>query len=301
MPPQVSPSLSSRYEKTDWTKVLAKRIIPVVIATLALTGCSNPIVVNNNKAAVQPMVEAPMEGFTLSETIEPTCGFDYCNVNPTYVFTSNSNTASNQDFCGQLMKWGQGFGVDSWLFDPEFISIPLKDHEASYQVACSLGGATLLGSSENGVRWLLSGSPSEYQITTLMNREGGIDDDRVKYHDWAEAVGLLSDGFKLNLAALDAVNTYRSENPNADPSSEETITNAIKDVDAKIELVKDSTGKVTHLRIPPDGYLLERCINIKPFNEDFFKVKNPIIGIFSTYQTEDVPKTDEFSASGECP
>ena len=283
------------------TKTFIKTTVAAALLGLALTGCSNPIVVNNTKAAVQAMVENPMPGFKLSETIEPTCGFDYCNVNPTYIFTSTSNTASKQDFCSQLMKWGQGFGVDSWFFDPEFISIPLKDHEASYQVACSLDGATLLGSSENSVRWLLSGSPSEYQITTLMNRDGQIDDDRVKYNEWTEGVGLLSDGFKLNLAALDAVNTYRSENPNADPSSEETITNAIKNVDAKIELVKDSTGKVTHLRIPPDGYLLERCINIKPFNEEFFKVKNPITGIFSTYQTEEVPKIDEFSASGQCP
>jgi hypothetical protein len=283
----------------------SKRIIPALIATLALTGCSNPVVVNNTKAAVQTMVENPMPGFTLSETIEPTCGFDYCNVNPTYVFTSNNiDNTSNQDFCGKLMKWGQGFGVDSWLFDPEYISLPLKDHEASYQVACSLGEGGLLGTSENGVRWSLAGNPSRYEFSTLMNREGGIDDDRVKYHDWAEAVGLLSDGFKLNLAVLDAVNKYRSENPQADPSSEETIKKAIQLIPESptFELLIDGTsGKVSHLKIPADGYLLERCINIKPFNEDFFKVKNPITGIFSTYQTEDVPKIDEFSASRECP
>jgi hypothetical protein len=260
-------------------------------------------VVNNTKAAVQTMVEAPMPGFTLSETIEPTCGFDYCNVNPTYIFTSSSNPASKQDFCAQLMKWGQGFGVDSWFFDPEFISIPLTGHEASYLVACSLDGATLLGSSENGVRWLLSGSTSEYQITTLMNRDGQIDDERAKYHEWSDAIAALSDGYKLNLATLDAVNKYRSENPKEDPSSEETIKKAIQIIPESptFELVLNSKGKVAFVKIPPDGYLLERCINIKPFNEDFFKVKNPITGIFSTYQTEEVPKIDEFSASRECP
>jgi hypothetical protein len=249
------------------------------------------------------MVEAPMPSFTLSETIEPTCGFDYCNVNPTYIFTSSSNPASKQDFCAQLMKWGQGFGVDSWFFDPEFISIPLRDHEASYLVACSLDGATLLGSSENGVRWLLSGSPSEYQITTLMNRDGQIDDERAKYNEWSDAIAALSDGYKLNLATLDAVNKYRSENPKEDPSSEETIKKAIQIIPESptFELVLNSKGKVAFVKIPPDGYLLERCINIKPFNEDFFKVKNPITGIFSTYQTEEVPKIDEFSASRECP
>ena len=283
--------------------MFAKRIIPALIATLALTGCSNPVVVNNTKAAVQTMVEAPMPGFTLSETIEPTCGFDYCNVNPTYIFTSSSNPASKQDFCAQLMKWGQGFGVDSWFFDPEFISIPLREHEASYLVACSLDGATLLGSSENGVRWLLSGSPSEYQITTIMNRDGQIDDQRAKYHEWSDAIAALSDGYKLNLATLDAVNKYRSENPKEDPSSEETIKKAIQLIPESptFELVLNSKGKVAFVKIPPDGYLLERCINIKPFNEEFFKVKNPITGIFSTYQTEEVPKIDEFSASRECP
>jgi hypothetical protein len=249
------------------------------------------------------MVEAPMPGFTLSETIEPTCGFDYCNVNPTYIFTSSSNPASKQDFCAQLMRWGQGFGVDSWFFDPEFISIPLREHEASYLVACSLGGSTLLGTSENGVRWLLSGSPSEYQITTLMNRDGQIDDERAKYHEWSDAIAALSDGFKLNLAVLNAVNKYRSENPNEDPSSQGTIEKAIQLIPESptFELVLNSKGKVAFVKIPPDGYLLERCINIKPFNEDFFKVKNPITGIFSTYQTEEVPKIDEFSASRECP
>jgi hypothetical protein len=283
--------------------MFAKRIIPALIATLALTGCSNPVVVNNTKAAVQTMVEAPMPGFTLRETIEPTCGFDYCNVNPTYIFTSSSNPASKQDFCAQLMKWGQGFGVDSWFFDPEFISIPLRDHEASYLVACSLDGATLLGSSENGVRWLLSGSPSEYQITTLMNRDGQIDDERVKYHEWSDAIAALSDGYKLNLATLDAVNKYRSENPKEDPSSEETIKKAIQLIPESptFELVLNSKGKVAFVKLPADGYFRERCINIKPFNEEFFKVKNPITGIFSTYQTEEVPKIDEFSASRECP
>ena len=287
-----------------FTKTFIKTTVAAALLGLALTGCSNPIVVNNTKAAVQAMVENPMPGFKLSETIEPTCGFDYCNVNPTYIFTSTSNTASKQDFCSQLMKWGQGFGVDSWFFDPEYISIPLKDHEASYLVACSLGGATLLGTSENGVRWWLAGNPSRYEITTLMNRDGQIDDERVKYREWSDALAALSDGYKLNLAALDAVNTYRSENPNADPSSEETIKKAIQLIPESptFELLIDETsGKVSHLKIPATGYLLERCINIKPFNEDFFKVKNPITGIFSTYQTEDVPKNDEFSASGECP
>jgi hypothetical protein len=286
-----------------FTKTFIKTTVAAALLGLALTACSNPIVVNNTKAAVQTMVENPMPGFTLSETIEPTCGFDYCNVNPTYIFTSSSNPASKQDFCAQLMKWGQGFGVDSWFFDPEFISIPLREHEASYLVACSLDGATLLGSSENGVRWLLSGSPSEYQITTIMNRDGQIDDERAKYHEWSDAIAALSDGYKLNLATLDAVNKYRSENPKEDPSSEETIKKAIQLIPESptFELVLNSKGKVAFVKIPPDGYLLERCINIKPFNEEFFKVKNPITGIFSTYQTEEVPKIDEFSASRECP
>jgi len=280
------------------------RVIPILIATLALTGCSNPLVVNNTKAAVQPMVEDPMNGFTLSETIEPTCGFDYCNVNPTYVFTSkNLDNTSNQDFCAKLLKWGQGFGVDSWLFDPEYISIPLKDHEASYLVSCSLGEGALLGTSENGVRWSLAGNSSRYEFSTVMNRDGQLDDDRLEYHEWAGAVELLSEGFKLNLATLDAVNKYRSENPKSDPSSEETIKKALQLIPESptFELVLNSKGKVAFVKIPPDGYLLERCINIKPFNEDFYKVKNPITGIFSTYQTEEVPKIDEFSASRQCP
>jgi hypothetical protein len=286
-----------------FTKTFIKTTVAAALLGLALTACSNPIVVNNTKAAVQTMVENPMPSFTLSETIEPTCGFDYCNVNPTYIFTSSSNTASKQDFCSRLMKWGQDFGVDSWFFDPEFISIPLRDHEASYLVACSLDGATLLGSSENGVRWLLSGSPSEYQITTIMNRDGQIDDQRAKYHEWSDAIAALSDGYKLNLATLDAVNKYRSENPKEDPSSEETIKKAIQLIPESptFELVLNSKGKVAFVKLPADGYFRERCINIKPFNEEFFKVKNPITGIFSTYQTEEVPKIDEFSASRECP
>jgi hypothetical protein len=200
------------------------------------------------------------------------------------------------------MKWGQGFGVDSW-FGPDAVSIPLKDHEASYLVACSLGGSTLLGTSENGVRWWVAENSSRYEITTLMNRDGQIDDERLKYREWSDALAALNDGDKLNLAALDAVNKYRSENPQADPSSEETIKKAIQLIpeSSTFELVLNSKGKVAFVKIPSDGMFLERCINIKPFNEDFFKVKNPITGIFSTYQTEEVPKIDEFSASRECP
>jgi hypothetical protein len=136
-----------------------------------------------------------------------------------------------------------------------------------------------------------------------MNRDGQIDDERAKYHEWSDAIAALSDGYKLNLATLDAVNKYRSENPKEDPSSEETIKKAIQIIPESptFELVLNSKGKVAFVKIPPDGYLLERCINIKPFNEEFFKVKNPITGIFSTYQTEEVPKIDEFSASRECP
>jgi len=271
---------------------------------VTLVGCANPILVAANHRALQPLAENPMPGFKLSLKYDPTCGIDYCTVNPRYEFTSSNPTKSQPEFCGEFLTWATKYGADSWLFDPENIAIPTKGHEASFQVACASGEGALLGTSENGVRWMLAGNPAGYGFSTVMNTDGQLDDARLKLVSWKDAIDQISSGARRNLEILDAVNSYRISHPQEKPRALETITNALKAVkeSSDIKLIEDSKGEVNHLQVPADGFLLERCINIEPYDETYFLTPNPGTGIYGTYSTEEDAPLEEFGiiTSGAC-
>jgi hypothetical protein len=288
--------------------MLRKKLATAVAAALVLVtlaGCANPIVVASAQKALQPLAENPMPGFKLSLKYDPSCGIDYCTVNPRYEFTSNNPTKTRPEFCKDLLTWATKYGADSWLFDPENIAIPTKGHEASFQVACASGESALLGTSENGVRWLLSGNSSMYQFGTVLNTDGQLDDARTKLVGWNDAIGQLSSGAQRNLEILDAVNSYRIGHPQENPRALETVKNALKAVkqSSDIKLIEDSKGKVNHLQVPADGFLVERCINIEPFDETYFLVPDPGTGIFGSYRNEEDTPLEEFGfiTSGVCP
>lgn len=273
------------------------------IAIIALTGCSNPAQTAKYQDALSAMVESPLEGYELSTTDEPTCGFDYCNPNFTYIFTS-STKEDQAPFCAAMIDWAAKSGADSWFYDPEYIALPLKGHEGAALYACFGGNQFNLAGTTKGIRWTVNGTPGQIVLSSIMNREGGLDDDRMKPHTWDEGRALLFEGDRLNMDILSAIETYRTENPKANHSSTETIMKALKGIDLPdgFRVVNDSMGKAHYLEIPADDVMLERCINITPFDENFFGFPNPKSGFTVLYILDGNPATDQFgyTYSGKC-
>jgi hypothetical protein len=103
---------------------------------------------------------------------------------------------------------------------------------------------------------------------------------------------------------LSALETFRLQNPKLNPSDEATAKAALKDIELPegSKFVNDKSGNVHYLFIPSDGFMLERCLNIKPFSETYFQMTNPGSGFVGLYIVDGQPKTDEFGyiTSGNC-
>jgi hypothetical protein len=67
--------------------------------------------------------------------------------------------------------------------------------------------------------------------------------------------------------------------------------------------VLDESGNAHYLYLPSDGFMLQRCLNIKPFSEEFFQMRNPGEGFVGLFILDGQPKTDEFGylESVKCP
>lgn len=284
----------------------AKRTIAVLTAALTLlvlTGCTNPALSRKLSDATSKMVASPPEGYKLSETSEPTCGIDYCDANFTYIFRSSS-TESKAPFCASMIEWASKWGADSWFYDPEYIALPIEGHSGAALYSCFGGNQFSLAGTTKGVRWTVMGTPGQIVLSTIMNRDGNLDDDRMKPHTWDEGRALLFDGDRLQMDILSAIETYRTEHPNENPSSMETIkkaTRALK-LPSDIKFKKDKSGKVHYLNIPADDVMLEACINITPFDESYFGFPNPKVGFTQLYLMEGESVIDQFgySANGKC-
>lgn len=276
--------------------MFVKITISALALALTLTGCTNPVLSAKLSNATAEMLTSPLEGYELTSTVEPVCGFDYCEPNYTYQLTSSSDTDDRTAFCKKMIDWATKFGGDSWFFDPEFIALPIEGHEDAALFACfGVDGFNIVGTSK-GVRWQLNGSPGQLQLSTVMNREGNLDDSRLAFHTWDEGKSLLFDGTRLNMDLLSAIEKYRTANPKADPVSESTIKAALKDITLPegIKFVKDKNGDVHYIDLPADDVLLQRCLNIKPFDETYFKMPKPKDGFTTFYIMEGEP-VDQFA------
>ena len=287
---------------------MVKKITATLVAallTITLAGCANPIFVAANQNALKSLLDDPMLGFELSDKADPTCGLDYCNLNPRYVFTSNNSKQSRPGFCKALLTWATKHGADSWFFDPEYRAIPLKSHEASFQIGCATGEGALLGTAAFGVRWRLAGNSAKYELDTVMNPFGQLDDARFALTSWDDSISQLSSGVQRNFEILSAVNSYRLSHSAAKPSSRKTILKALAEVkhSSNIKLIEDGKGKVNFLQLPADGIWLKRCITIRPYNKAYFLTPNPGTGIFGTFSKQGDEPIQEFGviASGSCP
>jgi len=279
-------------------------IAAVAAICLALTGCTNPLQTARYEKALAPMVNQPLEGFELTDTVEPVCGIDYCEPNISYTFTKNGNPDSKADFCKKLIAWVKGFGADSWPAGDDFIAMPLEGHEAAAQFAC-VGGSTSFLGYNGDVRWWVVAGPTSYQLSTVMNREGnGLSDDRMLPRTWEEARADLFAGTRLNMDILSAIETYRIVNPDADPTSKRTIEAALArvELDPATKLVFDENGKVKYIDIPADDILLERCLNIGEYDPEYFGVISPGEGFLSAWLNPEEEIVDEFGylTSGSC-
>lgn len=287
--------------------MFAKRIITLITTALlasSISGCVNPLDTAKFESALASLKESPLEGFKLSDTRKPTCGIDYCEPNPGYTFTNQGTPDSLPVFCQKLIDWVTKNGADSWIAGEDFIAMPLEGHQGAAQVAC-VGGITSFVGSTNDIRWWVVGNPTSYEISTVMNRDGKtVNDDRMLPHTWEEARGLLMDGTRLTMDLLSAIETYRIKNPDADPSSVKTIEEAIKgiELDPATKIITDKNGKAHYLNLPADDIFLERCLNIKPFDQEFFGVISPGEGFLPMWITPEEEPQDQFgySTSGAC-
>jgi hypothetical protein len=289
------------------TKNLVRAITAAVALTFSLTGCSPVPGAGENFAALDQITKNPMPGFTLlsSHRGDSFCFLaSYCSGNASATFTGSKKYDSNAAFCKDFIPWALKVGVQSWDYDPDYIAFPIKGHEGAAQFACvGANNFSLIGST-NGVIWMMNGGREQITVTTAMSNEGGIDDNRMVLRTWDKALAQIFPGNKMNMELLSAIETYRLANPKADPTSVKTIETAIQGIKlpSGSKIVKDSKGKAHYIYIPADAELLERCINIKPFNPDYFRMDNPGSGFVTLPIFDEGPVIDEFAyMTSKCP
>lgn len=280
----------------------AKALALAITIALALAACANPLVTGRSKAALENLLNQPMSGYSLSETFEPVCGIDHCDVNYRYFFKSTDQKLDRPTFCKNLLDWAMPLGADSWMADADYTAIPIKGHESVAQVGC-VGelNFSLLGTAENGTRWMIEGNNNAYSLATILNKQGEIDDERMVYHEWDEVLPLLFNGTRAEYAVLEAINSYRFKHPNQDPNSPTTIEEALKayptiklEKAPKVEIIKNKQGQAKFVLIHKDTEFMARCLSIEPFDESYFLTKNTGTGFFGMYITEENPMIYQF-------
>jgi hypothetical protein len=220
----------------------------------------------------------------------------YCTTNASLILTSTKTFNSRADFCKELIGWAPSVGADSWMFDPDYIALPLKDREGVAQLACvGTNNYSLIG-SKGKVRWTMSGDGSQLNVATIMGTDGSLEDTRMVLNTWDFAKSGLFAGTQLNMDVLSALETFRLENPKLNPSKLTTVKAALKEVNLPkgSEFVLDTSGGVHYLYIADDGFMMERCINVKPFSETYFQMSNPGTGFVALTIFEGQPIPDEF-------
>ncbi|MEY4452006.1 MAG: hypothetical protein RLZZ380_1127 [Actinomycetota bacterium] len=276
--------------------------------TISATGCATAGASRVNAEALTGIKNNPMPGFELASTDEgdSIClPASYCTTNARLFLKNTKTFESRADFCKELLAWAPSVGADSWMYDPDYIALPIKDHEGAAQFAClGANNYSLIGSTGN-VRWTMAGDGTQLSVETIMGTDGSLEDERMTLKTWDEAKSQLYAGTRLNMDILSSLETFRLENPKKDPSKLATVKTALKDLNLpeEAEFVLDKSGSAHYLYLPSDGFMLERCLNIKPFSETFFQMPNPGSGFVGLFILDGQPKTDEFGylESAKCP
>lgn len=284
-----------------------RAMVLALAVTVSVSGCATAGASRINAEALAEIKNNPMPGFELASSDEGDAfciPASYCTTNASVLFTSTKTFDSRADFCKELVAWAPSVGADSWMYDPDYIALPIKDHEGAAQFAClGANNYSLIGSTGD-VRWTLSGDGNQIYVGTIMGMDGSLEDERMTLKTWDEAKSQLFEGTRLNMDILSALETFRLQNPKLNPSQESTVKAALKDIELSegSNLVLDESGNAHYLFIPSDGFMLERCLNIKPFSETFFQMPNPGSGFVGLYIVEGQPTTDEFGyiTSGNC-
>lgn len=282
----------------------ALRAIALAVAvTVSVSGCATAGASRVNADALSDIKNNPMTGFELV-ALDEGDGFclpaTYCTTNASVIFRSTKTFKSRAEFCKELIAWAPSVGADSWMYDPDYIALPMKNHEGAAQFAClGANNFALLGSTGD-VRWTMAGDGESLSASTIMASDGSLEDERMSLKTWDDAKAQLFEGSRLNMDVLSALETFRLENPELNPAKLSTVNKALKAVKLPegSEVVLDESGSAHYLYLPSDGFTLERCLNIKPFSEEFFQMPNPGEGFVGL-----LPTTDEFGylSFAKCP
>lgn len=283
-------------------------LVTLAAVSISITGCVPMPASLATNAAIEEIIQKPMPGFFLTSASngDQICApASYCNVNAIAEFTADKPYETRMALCEDLLAWAPSIGADSWLFDPDYVALPIAGREGAAHFAClDIAGNFSLAGTTKGVRWMLSASEDSYVVSTSMSTDGGIDDLRIALKTWDEARAEMFDGTRRYMDILSALETYRLAHPEQDPASMETVTAALKplQLDDSLVVIKDSDGKAHYISLPADQVMLAACLNIKPFDEEFFQMKNPGSGFVAHHVPEGQPAIDEFGyiASGAC-
>ncbi len=289
--------------------VSALRAIALAVAVaVSASGCATGGASGVNARALAEIKNNPMPGFELASSRDGDSfclPASYCTTNASLDFTSTKTFKSRAEFCKELIAWAPSVGADSWMYDPDYIALPMKDHEGAAQFAClGANNYSLLGSTGN-VRWTMSGDGTQLRVETIMGSDGSLEDERMTLKTWDDAKAQLFEGTRLNMDVLSALETFRLDNPELNPAKLSTVNAALKalDLPKDSEVVLDESGSAHYLYLPSDGFMLQRCLNIKPFSEEFFQMPNPGEGFVGLFILDGQPKTDEFGYvdTAKCP
>jgi hypothetical protein len=257
---------------------------------------------------MEELAKTPIPGFKVSNINrgDVVCfPMSYCNSGASVTFTATKQFGSRAEFCEELIAWAPSAGADSWSFNPEYQAMPIKGHEGAAQYSCIGGSLSALIGTTKGVRWMLEGGLEMLQAITVSDGTAEAEDRNLLPRSWELSMTSISPGSRLNMKVLDAIETYRLANPSADPSTKKTFELALKDVElpAGSKLVEDESGKIHYLYIPTDEYLTERCINVTPFDPEYFQMESPGTGFFILPLVDGEEVIDEFgyTSFATCP
>ena len=273
-----------------FVKTFLRTTVTVALVSLALSGCTapNPLLAFSNQQALAEMKANPVDGFKFASEYGPNCGFlvSVCSENYSYEFTASTSAMTKSEICKKILTWAIKHGANAWVAESD--RAPIKDHEGSAQFACV--GANNFGILGNNgdIGWQISAiSPTNYVL-----QSGDRNTDLM----WDEAIALWPEFTKRHSNVLSAIETYRIENPEVDPSAVETIEAALKplNLSSAIKIIRNKNGKAQFLSLSGEDTYSDRCVDITPYDPDFFRSPNPGNGFYPLYLDNAAPYIDEF-------
>ena len=272
-----------------FAKTFMKSVLIASIATLSLSGCANPLLAYSNQQALAEMKANPVAGFKLTSEVGPNCGLFVvvCSENYSYEFSTDDHNKSQAEVCKQVFAWAAKYGAYIWHADS--YGAPIKDHENSAQFACvGVSDFNIVGNS-GSIGWAIERvTSSGYWLSSF----SGLEPKK----SWEESFALWPPLVQRHSNVLSAIETYRMEHPEADPTAVSTVEAALKPLNlgAAIKVISNKKGEAKFLSLTGDDYYYDTCVNITPYDPNYFQAPNPGNGFYPLFLGDNTIEINEF-------